>query len=327
MTDETNSLREDLEAAWDSLAAEAEDETPEPEPDDDPPEEEEYEAAEPEEEEDEEDEADGAAEDAYLPASHWPAEWRARFEALPDEAKPYALDLHGQFEKAHSERSQALAEREKELAGLTEVDAALAPWREVMQAQGISDGEAVSKLLEAHALLEQDPEAALAMIAGSYGAAPPSLPAAAQPADPEARHGALLDSLEHYAAEQHELRMLAAMEAELEARARAADADGRPRFPHFDAVRPRLAALIRGARRRISKTPTNRPSGPIPSRGRRRSSRTMPIWRHGAKAPARPRWRRRGTPDGPRSAAPNRRDPRFAPPGRIARSSSACGTG
>ena len=166
--------------------------------------------------------------------------------ALPDEARPYALDLHRQFETAHSERSQALAEREKQLAGLAEVDRALAPWREAMQAQGISDAEAVSKLLEAHALIEQDPEAALAMIAESYGAAAPSIPAA-PPAggDPGERQDALLDSLERYAAEQHELRMLAAMEAELESRARAADSEGRPRFPHFDAVRPSLAALIR----------------------------------------------------------------------------------
>ena len=188
---------------------------------------------------------DGIAEDAHPSPAHWPAEWRERFEALPDEARPYALDLHRQFETAHSERSQALAGREKELAGLAEVDRALSPWREAMRAQGISDGEAVSRLLEAHALIEQDPEAALAMIAESYGVAPPSLPDAAGAGEPGERQDALLDSLERYAAEQHELRQLAAMEAELESRARAADAEGRPRFPHFHSVRPSLAALIR----------------------------------------------------------------------------------
>ena len=248
MTDETSvadaaptSLREDLEAAWDSLAAEAEDEAPGPDPADEPPED----AGEAAEFGDDEADAHDIAEDAYLPPEHWPAEWRDRFEALPDDAKPYALDLHGQFEKAHSERSQAVAEREKELDGLAEVDAALAPWREDMRAQGISDGAAISTLLEAHALMEQDPEAALGMIAESYGVAPPALPAAAPAGGPGERHDELLDSLERYAAEQHELRMLAAMEAELDARARAADADGRPRFPHFDAVRPKLAALVR----------------------------------------------------------------------------------
>ena len=211
MTDETNSLREDLEVAWDRLTAEAEEEAAPP------------------------------AAGADPPPAHWPAEWRERFAALPGEARDYALDLHRQFETAHSERSQSLAEREKELAGLEAVDAALAPWREAMRAQGISDGEAVSRLLEAHALIERDPEAALAMIGESYGLAPAAGDAAR---DPAARSDELLDTLERYAAEQHELRQLAAMEAELDARARSADADGRPRFPHFDAVRPKLSALI-----------------------------------------------------------------------------------
>ena len=237
-----NSLREDLEEAWDRLSAEADDTDEEPGETDD-----EAEAPEPEEDPDGPTD-DGEPGDAPLPLAHWPAEWRERFQALPEEAKPYALDLHKQFETAHSERSQSLATREKELAELETVDAALAPWRETMRAQGISDGEAVSKLLEAHALIEQDPEAALAMIAESYGlaASPAPAPASAPaPGHPAARQDDLLDSLERYAAEQHELRLLAAMEAELDARARAADADGRPRFPHFDTVRPKLAALIR----------------------------------------------------------------------------------
>lgn len=239
-----NSLREDLEAAWDRLSAEDEDgpEAPETDPEGEAPGNID-DAAEPDEDPDGPAD-DGEPGDAPLPLAHWPAEWRERFQALPDEAKPYALDLHRQFETAHSERSQSLAGREKELAELETVDAALAPWRETMRAQGISDGEAVSKLLEAHALIEQDPEAALAMIAESYGLAASPAPAPA-PGHPAARQDDLLDSLERYAAEQHELRLLAAMEAELDARARAADADGRPRFPHFDAVRPKLAALIR----------------------------------------------------------------------------------
>ena len=239
MTDETraadaapNSLREDLEVAWDRLTAEAEEEAaPRAEPPDEAIDEADGEAP-----------GDDPAAGADPPPAHWPAEWRERFAALPGEARAYALDLHRRFETAHSERSQSLAEREKELAGLDAVDAALAPWREAMRAQGISDGEAVSRLLEAHALIERDPEAALAMIGESYGLAPAAGDAAR---DPAARSDELLDTLERYAAEQHELRQLAAMEAELDARARSADADGRPRFPHFDAVRPKLSALIR----------------------------------------------------------------------------------
>ena len=111
-----------------------------------------------------------------------------------------------------------------------------------MRAGGVSDGEAVARLMEAQALLERDPGAALAALAESYGLAPQSDSAPA----PAARQDQLLDTLEHYASEQHELRLLAAMEAELDARARTADAAGEKRFPHFEAVRPRLAALMRG---------------------------------------------------------------------------------
>lgn len=214
-----DSLRADLEEAWDRLSAEA------GEPEDIPP-------------EDGDDAPPGdEPETGTAPLAHWPAEWRERFEALPEDARPYALDLHRQFEKAHSERSQALAEREKELDGLRAVDAALAPWRETMRADGLTDGEAVKRLMDARAALERDPGAALSAIAESYGVAPPAAP-------PE-RRDALVDTLERYAAEQHELRLLTAMEAELDARARAVDAAGQPRFPHFETVRPKLSALMR----------------------------------------------------------------------------------
>ena len=208
MTDETNSLRADLEAAWDSLAAEETDPAEEAEPGAEA-EPGEAAPAEP---------ADDA--DAGPPPEHWPAAWRERFLALPEDAREYALDLHRELETAHSERAQTLAERERALAGLEAVDAALAPWREAMRAQGISDGEAVARLLEAHALIEQDPEAALALFAETYGLAPAGDAPPAAPGTP-ARPDETLDTLERYAAEQHELRLLAAMEAELDARARA----------------------------------------------------------------------------------------------------------
>ena len=218
-----NSLRDDLEEAWETLSAE--DEAPSPEDGIEPA---------------EEDDAGGEP----APPEHWPAEWRERFEALPDDARGYALDLHRRFERAHSERSQALAEREKELDGMAAVDAALGPWRETMRAQGLTDADAVTRLMEAQAALESDPESALAAIAEAYGLAPPAADAAPDARPPE-REGELLDTLERYAAEQHELRLIAAMEAELDSRARAVDAAGAPRFPHFETVRPRLAALMR----------------------------------------------------------------------------------
>ena len=218
-----NSLRDDLEEAWDTLSADGEAPAPE-------------DGIEPAEEDD--------AGDEPAPPEHWPAEWRERFEALPDDARGYALDLHRRFEQAHSERSQALAEREKELDGMAAVDAALGPWRETMRAQGLTDADAVTRLMEAQAALESDPESALAAIAEAYGLAAPAADAAPAPRPPE-REGELLDTLERYAAEQHELRLIAAMEAELDSRARAVDAAGAPRFPHFETVRPRLAALMR----------------------------------------------------------------------------------
>ena len=151
MTDDTgvaaeaaadDGLRADLEDAWDTLSAEPEDE-------------------------------DGDGEE-FAPPDHWPAAWRERFEALPAEGRDYALDLHRQFEQAHSERSQALAEREKALDGMEAVDAALAPWRETLAAQGLTDADAVARLMEAQAALENDPGAALAALGEAYGLAAPA---------------------------------------------------------------------------------------------------------------------------------------------------------
>lgn len=235
MTDDSNaaaeaaangSLRADLEEAWDRLSAEAEETAPEA--DDDAPAQEDEIAPEDE----------GEDGEVRAPPDHWPAEWRERFEALPREGRGYALDLHRQFEQAHSERNQALAEREKELDGMEAVDAALAPWRETLAARGLTDADAVTRLMEAQAALEKDPGTALAALAEAHGLA--------RGAAPPARGDALTDTLERYAAEQHELRLIAAMEAELEQRARAVDAAGAPRFPHFETVRPTLAALMRG---------------------------------------------------------------------------------
>ncbi len=251
-----DSLRADLEAAWDQLAAERGETAPAAAGEGAGPDEAADDAA-----RGEDSRPGGRArpdEDGLAAPDDWPDDWRQRFAALPEEARPWALDLHARFAADHADRSQALAEREEELAGLQEVDAALAPWRGAMRTHGLGDGEAVSRLLEAHAALERDPAAALAMLAEAYGVDPartgPPAPAAAgvgaaDAAAPDradgAREAQLLESLERYAAEQHDLRLLAAMQAELDARARAADADGKPLYPHFDAVRPQLAALVR----------------------------------------------------------------------------------
>ena len=235
---EPRSLRQDLEAEWDRMTAEAE-------------------AGEADEPAEASGEAAPAAADdepdapAPSPLEHWPAEWRGRFEGLPEGAKPYVLDLHKSLEQAHSRRSEALALREKRENGLAEIDAVIAPHREQLRLKGMSEAQAVERLLAAQAILERDPATGIAWLARSYGIAPPS-PAALPPGDSgasrlgaiEAGQAALMEAFRQQAAGPRDAASLQAMEAKLAARVAGANGAGKARFPHFEAVRPQVAALM-----------------------------------------------------------------------------------
>ena len=243
----TDSLYADLARTWDALAGLAEGGAARA-----------HDGAEPEAETGTETEAEtdtGAAARQPDAPEHWPAEWRTRLEALDGQARDCVLDLHRQLEEAHSVREDALAAREKRLDGLAALEEALVPYRDELARAGVSQAEALGSLAAAHGLLLRDPAAGLRWIAGAYGVDPGALAAAPPPpaappvpvAPPApADDGAAVASPapDRRAQAAWEQRRIDAMEARLAALARARGPDGAPRFPHFDAVRPQMAALM-----------------------------------------------------------------------------------
>ena len=190
------------------------------------------------------DAADGEAASPAAAPGHWPAEWRARLDTLDGEARACVLDLHQRLEEAHSAREDALVQREKRLDGLAAAEEALAPYRGELARAGVSEAEALRSLAAAHGLLLRDPAAGLRWIAGAYGVDPGAPPAAPPTAPAPVGDDDAPPVPDRHAQAAWEQHRIDALETRLAARAGARGPDGAPRFPHFDAVRPQMAALM-----------------------------------------------------------------------------------
>ena len=106
--------------------------------------------------------------EGQVPApEHWPAEDKELFNSLPsDDVRNRVLGWRTSVEKGAQEKFTAAAAARKDIE---EIDAALAPVAQDLQASGISRGEAVQRLMAAEQALRQDPEAGFISLMGGYG--------------------------------------------------------------------------------------------------------------------------------------------------------------
>ena len=198
---------------------------------------------------------------------------RKFIDSLPLGMRETARSWRAEIKRGAQERFDAAAAARKDVEDL---DAALSPMAQGMQAQGVSRVAAVKQLVEGMQQIQRDPAAGLIALAGAVGTRRPDPGHAAELVRQVAAHlGINVGTLGHAAgtpgqASSVEAGRIAALEAKLagyeRAQAQAAqsqhdlavseadtairnfaaakDAAGRLLHPHFDAVRREVGALM-----------------------------------------------------------------------------------
>lgn len=164
------SLDDTLSAAFDAMqdgAEEARDEpqeTPEPAQGEDPAATDEGEQ--PDDTTPEDDDAPADEAQALEPHPRWSEEQKAAFANLPRDAQEFVLSREKEQEAAFTRKSQELAEERKSIQGVRQV---LDPLRDNLQRAGVSEGDYITRLVEADRFLQTDPQRAIQWLAQQAG--------------------------------------------------------------------------------------------------------------------------------------------------------------
>jgi hypothetical protein len=199
------------------------------------------------------DDTDSEAEpepDALAAPKTWPAEQREAFNQLPDEQKDFMLNREKERDSAFTRKTTELSEQRKQLEGLNGV---LAPYKQQMQAHGISEAEYVSRLMTYDNALRQNPKAALQQLAQHYGVQLPSGDSGADYVDEYATDSHTQQLQQQLTQTQQQVNMLAqsqhqdryqSLENVVVKFANEKTANGELKHPHFEQVRERMSRLV-----------------------------------------------------------------------------------
>ena len=114
--------------------------------------------AEGDEETGEADEDEGDEEEGLEPLQHWRPEDREMFKTLPEEAKEFLIDRDKRFQRSVTRGQEDVADIRK----------ALEPVRQELVKHGVSEGDAVRRLIGAHIRLKDDPANTILELMSSY---------------------------------------------------------------------------------------------------------------------------------------------------------------
>lgn len=258
---EAETLEDSILKAFDEVEGRSEDdgdnepETPEEPEAEETAEEAESDEEEPEQSDDEDDPEEGADDDgeALAAPEHWSADDKAAFDALPDDIKPMWLEKSKSLESGYQEKFQALADERKQIERYKSLDSAFEPYREKLALEGVSEAQAVQRLMAAQTYLERDPVQAIGWLAKSYGVdltqfAPQQASAEDEFDDPTItplkQKIADLEAREANRMQSAQMQQRQALMGEIAAFRDAATEDGSPAHPHFDSVRTHMGALM-----------------------------------------------------------------------------------
>lgn len=180
---------------------------------------------------------------ALVPPASWDAESKQEFAKLPYKIQETIAKRAMESERAINQKMQELGEHEKYLSSTAEMAQAIAPYREQLDLDGITPGQAITQLFALQNLLDKDPEAGLREIASRYNfdlsqlgrpkqGQPQLHPVIREMREEQARLRAELDARNQEA----ERQKLSNYEAEVHSFANAKDANGQPLRPYVDDV-------------------------------------------------------------------------------------------
>tara|TARA_R110002020_G_scaffold36406_3_gene109364 strand:+ start:343 stop:1434 length:1092 start_codon:yes stop_codon:yes gene_type:complete len=190
------------------------------------------------------------APDALAAPKTWPAEQREAFEHLPDEQRSFMLQREQERDAAFTRKTTELAEQRKQVEGLQGV---LAPYRQQMQAHGISEAEYVSRLMSYDNALRQDPQGTIAKLAQHYNVPVSSRDSGADYADEYTADSHTHELQQQLAQTQQQVSQLAQsqhqeryrqLEDQVGSFANEKSADGNLKRPHFEKLRERMSRLV-----------------------------------------------------------------------------------
>ena len=188
--------------------------------------------------------------EAITPPQHWPKDFKEDFEKLPVEAQHLLYDRHKELEGDYTKKTQGVAKYRKRQEALDEI---MKPYLADFQRAGMDEIGAVRQLFAAHDYLRKDPKQAIQWLAKNYGVDMSEVgmdTAEDEYADPQVK--ALqqqVAQLQGFLNQQQQTQMQSVQQdtqSMIDKFASAKDADGNPKYPHFELVRDRMGVLIQG---------------------------------------------------------------------------------
>ena len=188
--------------------------------------------------------------EAITPPQHWPKSFKESFEKLPVEAQHLLYDRHKELEGDYTKKTQGVAKYRKRQEALDEI---MKPYLADFQRLGMDEIGAVRQLFAAHDYLRKDPKQAIQWLAKNYGVDMSEVgidTAEDEYADPQVK--ALqqqVAQLQGFLNQQQQTQMQSVQQdtqSMIDKFASAKDADGNPKYPHFEEVRDRMGVLIQG---------------------------------------------------------------------------------
>ena len=179
---------------------------------------------------------------------HWPEADKERFAAMPKDAQDWALERDKAMTADYTRKTQEIAETRNRYSAL---DQTLEPLRAGLQHNGITESQYIQRLVDADRQLQQDPAKAIQWLAQSAGLDLASLttelgmddyvdPQIAALQNQVTQLSNHLSQNERQAAEVRQTELNSAIDAFKNA----ADEAGNLTYPHFDALRHTMGALI-----------------------------------------------------------------------------------
>tara|TARA_R100001244_G_scaffold88318_1_gene67326 strand:- start:966 stop:1964 length:999 start_codon:yes stop_codon:yes gene_type:complete len=100
---------------------------------------------------------------------HWPAEEREVFDALPEEAKTFALSQGERLYSHHQKRMEELSSERESLERLKPLEQEIAPYREQLRLQGVAEQDVVRQLMAVRHSLQTAPADTIRWLAQQTG--------------------------------------------------------------------------------------------------------------------------------------------------------------
>tara|TARA_R100000963_G_C4640827_1_gene104472 strand:- start:317 stop:1315 length:999 start_codon:yes stop_codon:yes gene_type:complete len=100
---------------------------------------------------------------------HWPAEEREVFDALPEEAKTFALSQGERLYSHHQKRMEELSSERESLERLKPLEQEMAPYREQLRLQGVAEQDVVRQLMAVRHSLQTAPADTIRWLAQQTG--------------------------------------------------------------------------------------------------------------------------------------------------------------